>query len=88
MSFLDLPDELIVKIFSKAEKKDIFISGQVSQRFRKISRDDSLWSKVHMEIDRIPRQIFRFPHFQSEIQRTYWLPENYLTLRRQIWPAE
>ena len=50
MSFLDLPNELIVKIFSKAEKKDIFISGQVSQRFRKISRDDSLWRKVHMEI--------------------------------------
>ena len=43
---------------------------------------------LHFPIDRIPRQIFRFPHFQSEIQRTYWLPENYLTLRRQIWPAE
>ena len=46
-SFQDLPDELILKVLSYSEPKDVIKSGQVSKRLRKISQDNSLWQRVH-----------------------------------------
>jgi hypothetical protein len=46
-SFQDLPDELILKVLSFSEPKDVIKSGQVSKRLRKISQDNSLWQRVH-----------------------------------------
>ena len=45
----DLPDELILKILSYSEVKDLISSGQVSKRTRSISRDSSLWVTVNLE---------------------------------------
>ena len=45
----DLPDELVLKIFSYSETKDLIICGQVSKRIRKISHDGSLWMKTNLE---------------------------------------
>ena len=44
-SFQDLPDELILKVLSYSEPKDVIKSGQVSKRLRKISQDNSLWQR-------------------------------------------
>ena len=48
MSFQDLPEELILKVLSYSEPKDLITSGQVSKRFRTISHDSSLWQRVNL----------------------------------------
>ena len=45
----DLPDELILKILSYSEVKDLISCGQVSKRTRNISQDSSLWVTVNLE---------------------------------------
>ena len=45
----DLPDELILKILSYSEVKDLISCGQVSKRTRNISQDCSLWMTVNLE---------------------------------------
>ena len=42
-SFLDLPNEMILKVLSYAEITDVVRCGQVSKRIRTISNDDSLF---------------------------------------------
>ena len=46
-SFLDLPDELILKVLSYTNIVDLLICGQVSKRIRTISNDDSLFQTVN-----------------------------------------
>ena len=45
----DLPDEIIVKIFSHVDIKEILRLGQVSRRIRAISSDDSLWLQLNLK---------------------------------------
>ena len=47
-SFLDLPDELILKVFSYTKTADILRCGQVSKRIRNISNDNSLFQTVNL----------------------------------------
>ena len=48
VNFLDLPDEIVLKIFGYSETKDLITYGQVSKRIRKISQDDTLWVTVNL----------------------------------------
>jgi hypothetical protein len=45
----DLPDELILKILSYSEVKDLISCGQLSKRIRKISQDRYLWVTANLE---------------------------------------
>ena len=45
----DLPDELVLKIFSYSEVIDLISCGQVSKRTRNISRDSSLWLTANLQ---------------------------------------
>ena len=45
----DLPNELILKILSYSETKDLISCGQLSKRTRNISRDRSLWVTANLE---------------------------------------
>ena len=47
-SFLELPDELSLKVFSYTETADILMCGQVSKRIRIISNDNSLFQTVNL----------------------------------------
>ena len=48
-TFLDLPDELILKVLSYTETADIFRCGRVSnRRIKTISNDDSLFQRVNL----------------------------------------
>ena len=47
-SFLDLPDELILKVLSYTETADLLRCGQVSKRIRTISSDNSLFQTVNL----------------------------------------
>ena len=47
-SFLDLPDELILKVFSYTETADILRCGQVSKIIRTVSNDNSLFQTVNL----------------------------------------
>ena len=47
-SFLDLPDELILKVLSYTETADLLKCGQVSKRIRTISNDNSLFQTVNL----------------------------------------
>ena len=49
LNFLDIPDELVLKIFSYPEAKDLISCGQVSKRIRRISRDSTLWVTANLE---------------------------------------
>ena len=46
--FLDLPDELILKVLSYIETVDMLRCGGVSKRIRTISNDDSLFQTVNL----------------------------------------
>ena len=47
--FQDLPDEVVLKILSYSETKDLIICGQVAKMIRRISRDSTLWVTVNLE---------------------------------------
>jgi hypothetical protein len=47
-NFQDLPDEIILKVLSYSEPKDLISSRQVSKRLRKISHDNSFWQNIHL----------------------------------------
>ena len=51
LNFLDLPDEIILKVFYfltiTNEPKDLLSCGQVSKRIRRISHDNSLWLEIY-----------------------------------------
>ena len=50
----NLPDELILKVLSYLEIKDIIRCGQTSRRIRSITHDKSLWHKVNLYYKRVP----------------------------------
>ena len=45
----DLPDEIILKILSYADVKDLISYGEVSKRTRNISQDSSLWVTANIK---------------------------------------
>ena len=47
----DLSNELIVKVFSYLEIKELIRCGQLSKRMRIISHDQSLWQKMNLSSD-------------------------------------
>ena len=49
LNFQALPDELILKILSYSDIKDLINCGQVSKRTRKISHDGTLWVAANLE---------------------------------------
>jgi hypothetical protein len=49
LNFQDLPDELILKILSYQEAKDLISCGQASKRIRRISHDGTLWVTTNLE---------------------------------------
>ena len=48
-NFQDLPDELVLKVLSYTETKDIISCGQLSKRIRQISNDSTLWVTANLE---------------------------------------
>ena len=49
LNFQDLPDELVLRILSYSETKDLITYGQVSKRIRGISHDSTLWVMANLE---------------------------------------
>lgn len=55
-----LPDNIILEILSYLSVKDLCISGQVSRRWRRIARDNSLWRHVDLLPYRlVPQRIWK-----------------------------
>ena len=50
----DLPDEILLKIFSYMNIKGVLQCGKVSMRFRAISNDQSLWLKLNLFRRNVP----------------------------------
>ena len=50
----DLPDEILLNVFSWLDIKEVLQCGQVSRRLRAISNDQSLWSKLNIFQREIP----------------------------------
>ena len=48
LSLEDVPDEVILRVFSNLETKDFIRCGQVSKRIRAISQDQSLWLRIDL----------------------------------------
>ena len=49
LNFQDLPDELVLKVLTYSETKDLISCGQVSKRVRRISHDRTLWTTANLE---------------------------------------
>ena len=49
LNFKDLPDELVLKVLSYSETKDLLSFGQLSKRIRRISHDGKLWVIANLE---------------------------------------
>ena len=52
--FEDLPDEILLNIFSFLDIKGVLQCGQVSKRLRAISNDQCLWSKLNLFGMKVP----------------------------------
>ena len=48
LSLDDVPDEVILRVFSNLAIKDFIRCGQVSKRIRAISQDQSLWLRIDL----------------------------------------
>ena len=48
LQFEDLPDEIILKVLSFLEIKDLLRCGQISKRIRTVSHDECLWEKINL----------------------------------------
>ena len=44
----ELPNEILVKIFTFFSVRDLGRCSRVSHRFRTISRDESMWQKINL----------------------------------------
>ena len=52
--FEDLPDEILLNIFSFLDLKGVLQCGQVSKRLRAISNDQCLWLKLNLHGQEVP----------------------------------
>ena len=53
----DMPDEIMLKIFTFLDIREILKCGQVSQRIRAISNDESLWLKLNFYEGHVPYEL-------------------------------
>ena len=56
----DLPDEVILKLFSYLDNADLIRSGHLSKRLRAISSDESLWQKINLFEKNVPTSFLQF----------------------------
>ena len=59
LSLEDLPDELIIKVFSSLETRDLICLGQLSTRIRAISHDEQFWKKMNLYLKSIPARFLK-----------------------------
>ena len=59
----DLPDEVLLKIFTNLAKpsslKDLIRSSHVSKRFRRVCQDESLWQKINLFEKCVPAEFIK-----------------------------
>ena len=58
----DLPDELIIKVFSFLETRDLICLGQLSIRIRAITHDEQFWQKINLsyiDMRKIPARFLK-----------------------------
>ena len=56
----DLPDDLLIKVFSYLDISDIIHCGQISKRIRGLSHNESLWLKVNLYNRTVSTEFLRF----------------------------
>jgi hypothetical protein len=70
----DLPDELILKILSYSEAKDLISCGHISKRTRNISRDSSLWVTANLEKKIVKTELLEMIKIRKGMQDPKHLP--------------
>ena len=55
----DLPNEVLLKVFSFMDIKDLICFGGLSKRIRGICHDSSLWQKVNLNWKQVPAQFLK-----------------------------
>ena len=56
----DFPDEIILKVFTSLDLKDLLNCGQVSKRFRRISHDEFLWQRIDLSRQNVSAAFIQF----------------------------
>ena len=59
INFEVLPDEVILKVFTYLDMRDLIYSGQVSKRLQVISKDESLWQKINLYQKVVPPEFLQ-----------------------------
>ena len=81
-----LPNEIILKVFSYLETKDLIQYGHVSKRIRDICHDESLWKKINL-YDKIGQFFYLVTYFCDvllSLRVTYLLIIFRLKLHRSL----
>ena len=60
LELAEFPDEIILKMFSSLDLKDLLNCGQVSKRFRSISHDEFLWQRIDLSGQNISGAFIQF----------------------------
>ena len=60
LELTDFPDEIILKVFSNLDLKDLLRCGQVAKRFRIISHDKYLWQKIDQSGQNVSTAFIQF----------------------------
>ena len=55
----ELPNELLMKIFSFLEITNLLKCSQTSKRIRTICKDESLWQKINLSKKRVPTEFLK-----------------------------
>jgi hypothetical protein len=56
----DLPNEIITKVLSYLDVKDLFCFGHISKRTRTISRDKAVWRKLTIHNQTLKSKLLKF----------------------------
>ena len=56
----ELPDEVILKVWSFLPIKELIQCTQLSKRFKAVCSDDSLWQKINLYNKKVPAKFVEF----------------------------
>ena len=60
LELADFPDEIILKVFTSLDLKDLKNCGKVSKRFRTISYDKLLWQRIDLSGQNVSNAFIQF----------------------------
>jgi hypothetical protein len=81
-SLQDLPDELLVKLFSYLDIKSLLNVSVTEKRLYAIAQDDLLWSQLAAQ--ELPRELNQELHHKQNVKTVYFSAKKEIVFRQQF----